>query len=62
MAGQTLWGHRPRILCLHYLFDYSPPGVIPESREADSSGIYSALALQADPGQLAGASFRDDTL
>jgi hypothetical protein len=35
--------------------------VIPETRKAESSEIYSALLLEADPGQLADASFRDDS-
>jgi hypothetical protein len=35
--------------------------VIPETGEAESSGIYSALPFAVDPGQAAGAAFRDDT-
>jgi hypothetical protein len=35
--------------------------VIPETREAESSGIYSVLLLEADPGRLAGATIRDDS-
>ncbi len=39
---------------------HAPFSVIPESA-LRLSGIYSAPLLEVDPGQLAGASFRDDT-
>jgi hypothetical protein len=38
----------------------TPNHVIPESRAADSSGISLGPIVEVDPGQLAGASFRDD--